>query len=94
MKTRNYIACIALMGLMFTGCQKTEFSELMEDEISQQEARQAGDIQQGFSLMDVESSTAPLDIEKLKNPILDKSGVVKEVSDGDEESDDDENTDN
>lgn len=94
MKTRNYIACIALMGLIFTGCQKTEFSELMEDELTQQEARQAGDIQQGTVSLDDASSTAPLDIEKLKNPVLDKSGVVKEVSDGDEESDDDENTDN
>ena len=94
MKKRYYIACIALMGLMFTGCQKTEFSELMEDELTQQEARQAGDIQRGSNSLDDAASTAPLDIEKLKNPVLDKSGVVKEVSDGDEESDDDENTDN
>ena len=94
MNIKFHTASLAIIGLLFTGCEKTEFSELMEEEVVQQEARQSGDVLydnetlEGTSLFDDSGLT---DDEKTTK---DDSGVVKEVSDGDEESDDDEGTDN
>jgi len=94
MNIKFHIASLAIIGLLFTGCEKTEFSELMEEEVVQQEARQSGDVLydnetlEGTSLFDDSGLT---DEEKTTK---DDSGVVKEVSDCDEESDDDEGTDN
>ncbi|NQV53003.1 MAG: hypothetical protein HQ500_07455 [Flavobacteriales bacterium] len=94
MNIKYHIASLAIIGLLFTGCQKTEFSELMEEDLVQQESRQSEDVLfdnvtlEGTSLFD---DAGLIDDE---NPKKDDSGVVKEVSDGDEESDDDENTDN
>ncbi len=89
MKLKYYIASIALASLLFTGCQKDEFFELMEREVIQEESRLASD----DLLNDDETGIPPgeaIDPDRKKR--LNTPGVVKEVSDGDEESDDDDTT--
>ena len=90
MKLKYYISSIALLALVASSCQKTEFTELMEEKAFQEESRLASD-----GSVNPEGSNEVPDPDGIIfiDPVLSDSlgtGVVKEVSDGDEESDDDE----
>lgn len=86
MKTRYYIASIIVSTFLFSACQKSEFAELMDEPASRVEAREAQDDAAGEpdGVAQVDGAELPV----IVTPV--KSGVVKEVSDGDDESDDDE----
>ena len=88
MKKQIYIASLAFATLLMVGCEKTEFSELMEDEVLPQEQARTSNTSQDFddqnTTQRVKATWIPVEDERPSEP-----GVVKEVSDGDDESDDD-----
>lgn len=87
MKKRIYIASILAVSIGFVSCQKTEFEELIISTANDNEEAKISK-EQITSFSDPNISTAEDDLI-LDDPYV--TGLVKEVSDGDEESDDDEN---
>jgi len=89
----KYISLLTVAVLALSSCQKDEFEELMDDaSVEQIEKRQStgeGDVVGGGSHWGNKNiDPNPKD----DTPDVDGGGImVKEVSDGDEESDDDDN---
>lgn len=84
MKQNVYIASIAFTALLFAACEKTEFNELMDGDALQEEARNSDASFDATERRGTNAKWVPVETEEPTTP-----GVVKEVSDGDDESDDD-----
>jgi SOS-response transcriptional repressor LexA len=90
---RKYIhtAIILSITVLISACEKNEFMELMDEKSAEVQAKESGE-----NVRNTTQETAPIleDVRYWKPIESDHSapGVVKEVSDGDDESDDDENT--
>ena len=83
MKKAIYILATAAFVMVLSSCQKDEFEEIMIQRSAETEAGAYGGQDEVFEQDDLEERALPIRIKKTK------TGVVKEVSDGDEESDDD-----
>ncbi len=88
MKNRFYISTLIVVMLGVTSCQKKEFQELYESSSEIEEQRVADESQITTSQ---DGSFITEEPRLILRDRIEVTGVVKEVSDGDEESDDDEN---
>lgn len=88
MKNRLYISTLIAVLLGATSCQKTELQDLYESSSEVEEQRAADESQITTSQ---DGSIITDEPRVILRDRIEVTGVVKEVSDGDEESDDDEN---
>lgn len=88
MKNRFYISTLIVVMLGVTSCQKKEFQELYETSSELEEQRAADESQITTSQNGSIITDEP---RMILRDHIEVTGMVKEVSDGDEESDDDEN---